>query len=173
MILNKIYLSDDHYIIVYNEKFYLKVFLDNDKIVMSDIISINKNIIRELSEAFVLYQFPFSIKWENCSHVEFNFHYYLNSKIIFYIDKNKLICQIMIDNNIVKEFWIKNRHKNILKLYLTNVHDVELLTYIEDIQIYSYQDKGYPYVMIYLTEEKLNSINKLAKKYNWIISKNI
>ena len=166
MIFNNIYLADDHYLIIYNKKYYLKIYIQNDKICFKDVFTINTNVMRELCEAYILYQFPFKFLLINNDRLILDFSTYLNSKIIFYIEDDKLLCKIIIDNNIVKEFWTSNLDSSLMKLYLSNVNNPDYLTYIDDIQIYSYERN---YILIYLQKNQLSKINKLAKKYNWII----
>lgn len=173
MILDKLYLSDDHYIIVYNNNNYLKIGLECNKIFFQDIKSICTDILREISDAFVLYQFPFVILKSNDQCIELNFSKYLNSKIIFFVDECSLICRIKMDNNIVREYFIKNYDSDIVKLYIKNVINIQKLAYIDDIEIYNLQEQGYPYVLIYLQKYKLKEIKKIARKYNWSISTQI
>lgn len=171
MILNKLYAGRDHFIITYDTKKYVKISYNNNKIILTLMDNINTNVLRELSEAFVLYQFPFHVKrYSNC--IEFIFLVLLNSKIKFCIEKDTLVCKIDIDDTIVKEYYVKNFDDNKIRIYLGNVSDIDPLTYIDDIEIYNYKDKGYPYVYLVISKNKYTIIKNLSKKYGWKIISN-
>lgn len=170
MIFNKLYLSENYYILLYNDKKYVKISFNNNNIFLEHIDHVNTYIVKEMVEAFVLYQFPFTLEKLNNSNIKISFLEYLNSKIIFFIHSNKLICKIIIDDTIVKEYYVTNKCNDKIKLYLTRVKDIDPLTYIDDIEIYNYKDKGYPYVYLIIPNYKYDEIKNLANKNKWIIS---
>lgn len=168
MILNNLYYSDDHFVIKYNENKFVKIFYKNDNINFDEIKKINRAELNEILDAYILYQFPFTLMKKSNEYYELSFLSLLNSKIVFSIECDKLKCLIKIDNNIVGEYFVQNKQNNLLKVHLKNVNDVDRLTYIENIEIYECDNCNDFYLII--PPYKYREIKKISDQYGWEIS---
>lgn len=169
MIFNKLYKSEDHYIIVYNSNNILKVYYRHNNVYVKNIDHINKNILDEMSEAFNMYQFPFAFIRKNNSCVEMSFLGLLHSRITFYVEDGALYCKIVHDGNLWKKYRAKNFETDIYRLYLGGVEDIDPLTYIDDIKVFNHIDKGYPYVYLIIPKYKYREILDLCDEHGWKI----
>lgn len=169
MIFNKLYYFNDHYVLKFNNDKYVKIFYNNYIIKFKQINNINMEL-NEILDVYILCQFPFDLIKKSKSWYELDFLPLLNSKIIFIIEKNYLKCDIKIDNNIIAEYYIQNKsnQNKLLNIFISNINDIEPLSYLNDVEIYVYNNN----FKLIIPYNKLDEIKNLSKKYNWRINFN-
>lgn len=164
MIFKKIYYDDNYFIVSYNKNNHIKIYINNNKIIFEKINHIDTFNLEEIYDTYLLSEFPFEFVKKHQVY-ELDFLPLLNSKIYFYLLNEKLYCSIKIDNNIVADYYVKTRIDKI-KICIKNIgENISLLTYVEDIEMYSNNNN----IIVLLSVNKLIEIKKLAKKYNWYI----
>jgi len=89
----------------------------------------------------------------------------LNSKIIFSIKDQILECTVKIDNNILAIYHVKQQYEDdATKIILFNVSDIDPLTYIKNVKIFTCGiDKYY----VIAPSSKTTEIMKIMKKNKW------